>query len=234
MSDPFTPPPPAPPPAAEAPPAVRRRSPRFKSCRWRRPPEDGPECCGHRDVLPMAAPPASTPKPGAPTARSTSSAARPRSASPNDYRLRNSVADSSRSARANLGSRRTRATTVSLKCRVNAILFTVASRPPSCALCTRHGASALLRYPPAAASSCHRRAAAPASHQSPAIRDVMAVILKLPMPLNHFTLDVFPRLSRVTAVATFAAACASSRSNQSLKGTVPSCRMYSSTRSGTR
>jgi hypothetical protein len=28
---------------------------RFQSCRWRRPPEDGqPECCGHRDVLPMA------------------------------------------------------------------------------------------------------------------------------------------------------------------------------------
>ena len=27
---------------------------RFKSCRWRRPPEDGPECCAHRDVLPMA------------------------------------------------------------------------------------------------------------------------------------------------------------------------------------
>ena len=27
---------------------------RFKSCRWRRPPEDAPECCGHRDVLPMA------------------------------------------------------------------------------------------------------------------------------------------------------------------------------------
>jgi len=26
----------------------------FKSCRWRRPPEDGPECCGHRDVLPIA------------------------------------------------------------------------------------------------------------------------------------------------------------------------------------
>ena len=25
-----------------------------KSCRWRRPPEDGPECCGHRDVLPIA------------------------------------------------------------------------------------------------------------------------------------------------------------------------------------
>ncbi|MCC7418422.1 MAG: hypothetical protein IT176_14895 [Acidobacteria bacterium] len=27
---------------------------RFKSCRWRRPPEEGPECCGHRDVLPLA------------------------------------------------------------------------------------------------------------------------------------------------------------------------------------
>jgi len=28
---------------------------RFQSCRWRRPAEDGlPECCGHRDVLPMA------------------------------------------------------------------------------------------------------------------------------------------------------------------------------------
>ena len=27
---------------------------KFKSCRWRRPPEDGPECCGHRDVLPLA------------------------------------------------------------------------------------------------------------------------------------------------------------------------------------
>jgi hypothetical protein len=27
---------------------------KFRSCRWRRPPEDGPECCGHRDVLPIA------------------------------------------------------------------------------------------------------------------------------------------------------------------------------------
>ena len=27
---------------------------RFRSCRWRRPPENGqPECCGHRDVLPL-------------------------------------------------------------------------------------------------------------------------------------------------------------------------------------
>ena len=27
---------------------------RFKTCRWRRPPDEGVECCGHRDVLPMA------------------------------------------------------------------------------------------------------------------------------------------------------------------------------------
>ncbi len=28
---------------------------RFRSCRWRRPAEDGePECCSHRDVLPIA------------------------------------------------------------------------------------------------------------------------------------------------------------------------------------
>ena len=40
-------------PSADAPaqsPAVAR----FKSCRWRRPPDEGTECCGHRDVLPMA------------------------------------------------------------------------------------------------------------------------------------------------------------------------------------
>ncbi len=27
---------------------------KFRSCRWRRPPEDGSECCTHRDVMPMA------------------------------------------------------------------------------------------------------------------------------------------------------------------------------------
>ncbi|MGB7218518.1 MAG: hypothetical protein WBD07_06885 [Vicinamibacterales bacterium] len=27
---------------------------KFKSCRWRRPPDEGVECCGHRDVLPLA------------------------------------------------------------------------------------------------------------------------------------------------------------------------------------
>ena len=62
MSDPFAPPPDAPatpgimtpeaPNAAQ--PEVSAAVTRFKSCRWRRPPEEGPECCGHRDVLPMA------------------------------------------------------------------------------------------------------------------------------------------------------------------------------------
>jgi len=35
-------------------PALSEAVAKFKSCRWRRPPEDGPECCGHRDVLPIA------------------------------------------------------------------------------------------------------------------------------------------------------------------------------------
>jgi hypothetical protein len=41
-------------PAPEAP--VSDAVARFRSCRWRRPPEDngGIECCGHRDVLPLA------------------------------------------------------------------------------------------------------------------------------------------------------------------------------------
>ncbi len=56
MSDTLTPPPPDNSPTA-APAASSSASAavmKFKSCRWRRPPEDGPECCGHRDVLPMA------------------------------------------------------------------------------------------------------------------------------------------------------------------------------------
>lgn len=59
MSDPFAPPPDV--PATMTPDAPNTGQPeasaavtRFKSCRWRRPPEEGPECCGHRDVLPMA------------------------------------------------------------------------------------------------------------------------------------------------------------------------------------
>ena len=51
MSDTFSP---APPDETPATPAVSAAVLKFKSCRWRRPPEDGPECCGHRDVLPIA------------------------------------------------------------------------------------------------------------------------------------------------------------------------------------
>jgi hypothetical protein len=62
MSDPFSPRVPTadgPAPATlETPTAqtatVSEATIKFKSCRWRRPPEDGPECCGHRDVLPIA------------------------------------------------------------------------------------------------------------------------------------------------------------------------------------
>lgn len=56
MSDPFTPEAPGNLPSIGEAEAVSHSAAvmRFKSCRWRRPPEDGPECCGHRDVLPMA------------------------------------------------------------------------------------------------------------------------------------------------------------------------------------
>jgi len=49
-------------PAAVAPPVqagtsvppVSEAVVKFRSCRWRRPPDEGVECCGHRDVLPIA------------------------------------------------------------------------------------------------------------------------------------------------------------------------------------
>ena len=57
MSDQFSPsgsPTPVPPRVDVDPAALPAAVIKFKSCRWRRPPEDGPECCGHRDVLPIA------------------------------------------------------------------------------------------------------------------------------------------------------------------------------------
>src|ERR1700733_14267606 len=65
MSEPYSPYSPTPPAPAQAHgDATEAATPiasastaavmKFKSCRWRRPPEDGPECCGHRDVLPIA------------------------------------------------------------------------------------------------------------------------------------------------------------------------------------
>lgn len=53
---PLTDPQPAAPETVEPTPAptLSPAAERFRACRWRRPPEDGPECCTHRDVLPMA------------------------------------------------------------------------------------------------------------------------------------------------------------------------------------
>ena len=90
MSDPFTVPPPTAPgaPAAtqpvEAPasPAVAK----FKSCRWRRPPEDGPECCGHRDVLPMAGTTGFDPQAWCPDCSFYKLRRTPKKREPQDYR----------------------------------------------------------------------------------------------------------------------------------------------------
>lgn len=41
-------------PAPSTTPIVSEAVIKFRSCRWRRPPDEGVECCGHRDVLPIA------------------------------------------------------------------------------------------------------------------------------------------------------------------------------------
>ena len=91
MSDPLTvPPPPAPgapptQPASDAAP-VSAAVARFKSCRWRRPPEDGPECCGHRDVLPMAGTTGFDPEAWCPDCTFYKLRRTPKKRDPNDYR----------------------------------------------------------------------------------------------------------------------------------------------------
>ncbi len=59
---------------------------RFKSCRWRRPPEDGPECCGHRDVLPMAGATGFDPEAWCPDCAFFKLRRTPKKRSPDDYR----------------------------------------------------------------------------------------------------------------------------------------------------
>ena len=59
---------------------------RFKSCRWRRPPEDGPECCGHRDVLPMAGATGFDPEAWCPDCTFYKLRRTPKKRDPNDYR----------------------------------------------------------------------------------------------------------------------------------------------------
>ena len=70
------------PQSVEASPAVAR----FKSCRWRRPPEDGPECCGHRDVLPIAGASGFDPQAWCPDCQFYKLRRTPKKRSPEDYR----------------------------------------------------------------------------------------------------------------------------------------------------
>ncbi|HMD36396.1 MAG TPA: hypothetical protein VKH42_15575 [Vicinamibacterales bacterium] len=70
------------PPVVEASPAVAK----FKSCRWRRPPEDGPECCGHRDVLPIAGASGFDPQAWCPDCQFYKLRRTPKKRSPEDYR----------------------------------------------------------------------------------------------------------------------------------------------------
>jgi hypothetical protein len=85
MADPFpsqSPGPASPEAAIELSPAVTR----FKSCRWRRPPEDGPECCGHRDVLPIAGTSGFDPQAWCPDCSFYKLRRTPKKRSPDDYR----------------------------------------------------------------------------------------------------------------------------------------------------
>ena len=59
---------------------------KFKSCRWRRPPEDGPECCGHRDVLPLAGATGFDPEAWCPDCSFYKLRRTPKKRDPNEYR----------------------------------------------------------------------------------------------------------------------------------------------------
>jgi hypothetical protein len=84
MSDPLTTAPTAP-LAADAPAEQSPAVARFKSCRWRRPPEDGPECCGHRDVLPLAGTTGFDPEAWCPDCQFYKLRRTPKKRSPDDY-----------------------------------------------------------------------------------------------------------------------------------------------------
>jgi hypothetical protein len=82
---PTTPGSPAAQPAVDAP-ATSAAVARFKSCRWRRPPEEGPECCGHRDVLPMAGTTGFDPEAWCPDCSFYKLRRTPKKRDPQDYR----------------------------------------------------------------------------------------------------------------------------------------------------
>jgi hypothetical protein len=89
MSDPLTAPQSTAPGTAAAQPVEASQSAavaRFKSCRWRRPPEEGPECCGHRDVLPMAGTSGFDPEAWCPDCTFYKLRRTPKKREPQDYR----------------------------------------------------------------------------------------------------------------------------------------------------
>jgi len=59
---------------------------RFKSCRWRRPPDEGTECCGHRDVLPIAGTTGFDPEAWCPECAFYKLRRTPKKRSPDEYR----------------------------------------------------------------------------------------------------------------------------------------------------
>ena len=90
MADPFTFPTSTPAtPATEKDVEAVAMSPaveRFKSCRWRRPPDEGPECCGHRDVLPLAGTTGFDPEAWCPDCAFYKLRRTPKKRDPQDYR----------------------------------------------------------------------------------------------------------------------------------------------------
>ena len=89
MSDPVIVPPPMGEPTASGgvkTPVVSAAVMKFKSCRWRRPPEDGAECCGHRDVLPIAGASGFDPEAWCPDCSFYKLRRTPKKRSPDDYR----------------------------------------------------------------------------------------------------------------------------------------------------
>ena len=89
MSEPF--PTPAPRPESPTAPSVDSTAQtvavmRFKSCRWRRPPDEGTECCGHRDVLPIAGTTGFDPEAWCPECAFYKLRRTPKKRSPDEYR----------------------------------------------------------------------------------------------------------------------------------------------------
>ena len=92
MSEPFPFPSTSPTPADSStaakvePSTMSAATAKFKSCRWRRPPDEGVECCGHRDVLPLAGSTGFDPEAWCPDCAFYKLRRTPKKRDPNDYR----------------------------------------------------------------------------------------------------------------------------------------------------